>query len=147
MYIHIPGICLYHTRGCVSAYPPRAHGSLSPEHVTLDFFFFKYFPVPFNVSALLLPCSVLVATQIRGSHKKTLLRPRPHYGACLAFLSREDFSSFFPRRLASNCLFVLRFKPYQALPHVSWYPQNIQLTSPEAYIMLGCVFAVLTMLG
>ena len=37
-----------------------------------------------------------------GSHSRLFLPPT-HYGSCLAFLSREDFSSFFPRRLASNC--------------------------------------------
>ena len=36
-----------------------------------------------------------------GSHSR-LFSPPLHYGSCLAFLSREDFSSFFPRRLASN---------------------------------------------
>ena len=37
-----------------------------------------------------------------GSHSR-LFSPPTHYGSCLAFLPREDFSSFFPRRLASNC--------------------------------------------
>ena len=36
------------------------------------------------------------------SHSRLFPPPR-HYGSCLAFLSREDFSSFFQRRLASNC--------------------------------------------
>ena len=39
-----------------------------------------------------------------GSHSRPF-SPPTHYGSCLAFLSREDFSSFFPRRLASNCAF------------------------------------------
>ena len=36
-----------------------------------------------------------------GWHSR-LFCPPTHYGSCLAFLSREDFSSFFPGRLASN---------------------------------------------
>ena len=40
-----------------------------------------------------------------------LFSPPSHYGSCLAFLSREDFSSFSPRRLASNCPY-----PRHALP-------------------------------
>ena len=47
-----------------------------------------------------------------GSHNR-LFSPAPHCGSCLAFLSREDFSSFFPRRLASNCAY-----PRQALSAV-----------------------------
>ena len=37
-----------------------------------------------------------------GSHSR-LFFPPPQYGSCLAFLSRADLSSFFSRRLASNC--------------------------------------------
>ena len=36
-----------------------------------------------------------------GSHSR-LFSPHTHYRSCLAFLSREDLSCFFPRRLASN---------------------------------------------
>ena len=39
-----------------------------------------------------------------GSHSR-LFSPPTQYGSCLAFLSRQDFSSFFPRRLASNCAY------------------------------------------
>ena len=39
-----------------------------------------------------------------GSHSRLFSLPT-HYGSCLAFLSREDFSSFSPRRLASNCAY------------------------------------------
>ena len=39
-----------------------------------------------------------------GSHSRPF-SPPPHYGSCLAFLSREHFSSFFPRRPASNCAY------------------------------------------
>ena len=47
-----------------------------------------------------------------GSHSR-LFPPPTHYGSCLSFLSRVDFSSFFPRRLASNCAY-----PRQALSAV-----------------------------
>ena len=40
-------------------------------------------------------------TLIRGHIAQALLPPL-RYGSCLAFLSREDLTSFFPRRLASN---------------------------------------------
>ena len=58
--------------------------------------------IPFIVFALLfsLPSS---RNSDPGSHSR-LFSPPTHYGSCLAFLSREDFSSFFPRRLASNWL-------------------------------------------
>ena len=39
-----------------------------------------------------------------GSHSR-LFSPPTHYGPCLAFLSRQDISSFFPRRLESNCAY------------------------------------------
>ena len=42
-----------------------------------------------------------------GSHRR-LFSPPTHYGSCLAFLSRENFSSFFPRWLASNCAYHAR---------------------------------------
>ena len=44
---------------------------------------------------------IIVVTQIRGRIAGSF-PPPTHYGSCIAFLSREDFSSFFPRRLASN---------------------------------------------
>ena len=45
---------------------------------------------------------------VQGSTWQALSLP-PHYGSCLAFLSREDFSCFFPRLLASNCAYVCVF--------------------------------------
>ena len=40
-----------------------------------------------------------------GSHVAGSSPPSPHHcGSCLEFLTREDDSSFFPRRLASNCV-------------------------------------------
>ena len=64
----------------------------------------KYiFSIPFTIFALLfsLPPS---RNSDPGSHGR-LFSPPTHGGSCLAFLSREDFSSFFPRRLASNCAY------------------------------------------
>ena len=61
--------------------------------------FFFFLPIPFIVSTLLfslLPSRNSDSGSLAGSS------PPTHYGSCLAFLSREDFSSFFPRRLTSN---------------------------------------------
>ena len=75
------------------------------QHLTLNrcqsFFFFLFFPISCIIFALLfsLPPS---RNSDPGSHSRLFSRPT-HYGSCLAFFfSREDFSSFFPRRLASN---------------------------------------------
>ena len=64
-------------------------------------YFFFFFSILFIMFALLfsLPPS---RNSDPGSHSRLFSRPT-HYGSCLAFFfSREDFSSFFPRRLASN---------------------------------------------
>ena len=60
-------------------------------------------PIPFIIFALLfsLPSS---RNSDPGSHGR-LFSPPPHYGMRHAFLSRQDFSSFFTRRLASNCAY------------------------------------------
>ena len=55
---------------------------------------------PFCSLSLLL----IVVTQIRG-HIAGPSPPPTHYASCPAFLSREAFSSFFPRRLESNCAY------------------------------------------
>ena len=68
-------------------------------------FFSLFFPIPFVVFALLvlLPPS---GNSDPGSHSIASLLPPPDYGTCVAFLSREGFSTFFPRRLASKlCLY------------------------------------------
>ena len=64
-----------------------------------------FFPIPFIVFALLsLP--PLVVTQIRG-HIAGSSPPSPLRWYVPSFLSREeDFSTFFPRRLASNCAYA-----------------------------------------
>ena len=70
--------------------------NLASGHNLLSFFP----PIPFIIFALLssLPPSLSADP---GSHSR-LFSPPTHYGSCLAFLSRDDFSSYFPRRLASN---------------------------------------------
>ena len=77
----------------------------------LNFVFSKYiyifFSIPFIIFALLssLPSS---RNSDPGSHRRLFIPPT-HYGSCLAFLAREDFSSFFPRRLdrVESCLPML----------------------------------------
>ena len=74
----------------------------SPRGRPVAFFSF-FFPSPL-LSSPFYSLSLLVVTQIRG-HMAGSSPPLPHYGSCLSFLSREDFSSFFRRRLASNCAY------------------------------------------
>ena len=53
-------------------------------------------------------CSLsLLRSSDPGLHSR-LFPPPTHYVWCLAFLSRDDFSSFLPRRLASNCAYHAR---------------------------------------
>ena len=67
----------------------RQHYYILPSSL---FFFRLVFSIPFIVFALLfsLPPS---RNSDPGSHNR-LFSPHTHYGPCLAFLSREDFSSF-----------------------------------------------------
>ena len=66
------------------------------------FFYFTFFPSHLLSSPF---CSLPPSRNSDpGSHSR-LFSPPTHYGSCLAFLSREDFSSLFPRRLASNCAY------------------------------------------
>ena len=64
---------------------------------------FFFFSIPFVIFALLFSLHPSRNSD-PGSNSK-LFSPPTHYGSCLAFLSREDFSSFFPRRLASDCAY------------------------------------------
>ena len=69
------------------------------------YFFFFFFSIPFIIFALLFSLPPINSRNSDpGSHSR-LFSPPTHYGSCLAFLSRENFSSFFPRRLASNCAY------------------------------------------
>ena len=66
-------------------------------------FFFFFFSIPFTVFALLF--SLPLSRNSGPGSYSGLFPPPTHYGSCLAFLSREDFSFFFPRRLASDCAY------------------------------------------
>ena len=71
-------------------------------------YFLSYFEVPgiYYLRPSLPPIRILIRSRKSDpeSHSR-LFCPPPYYGSCLAFLSREDLSSFFPRRLASNCAY------------------------------------------
>ena len=71
----------------------------------LAIFFFLLVPsinkVIFEFFISLSPSPVDV---IRSRVTKQALLPRPHYGTCLHCYRGEDFSPFFRRRLASNCV-------------------------------------------
>ena len=62
-----------------------------------------YISIPFTIFALLF--SLPPSRNSDPESNSRLFSPPTHYGSCLAFFSREDFSSFFPRRLASNCAY------------------------------------------
>ena len=62
-----------------------------------------YFFPSHLLSAPFYSLSLLVVTQIRGHIAGSLSPPLPHYGLSLTLFSREYFSCFCPRRLASNC--------------------------------------------
>ena len=68
--------------------------------------FFSFFFPSHLFSSPFYSLSLLVVTQIGvpGFHSR-LFFPPTHCGSCLAFFSREEFSSFFPRRLASDCAY------------------------------------------
>ena len=51
--------------------------------------------------------SLAIVTLIRGDHIAGSSVPSPTTVRALHFLSREDFTPFFPRRLASNCAYPL----------------------------------------
>ena len=97
----IAKISRYKTRSAYNLALNDQYRDFSDFYVSLlteiSFFFFS---IPFIIFALLFslpPCR----NSDPGSHSR-LFSPPTHNGSCLAFLSREDFSSFFPRRLASN---------------------------------------------
>ena len=73
-----------------------------PAHFFFLLFFFFFHPMHF-IFALLFSLP-LVVTQIRG-HIAGSSPPLPTTVRALHFLSRFYFSSFFPRRLASNCAY------------------------------------------
>lgn len=62
-------------------------------------------PIPLVFFAFVAPIhSLLVVTQIScgvPTYVRRYVLPHPHSGTCLAYLSGEEFSTRFPRRLAS----------------------------------------------
>ena len=80
----------------------NGHDNASSARQPPFFSFFFFFSILFIVFALLFSLRPSRNSDPR-SHSR-LFSPPTHYGSCLAFLSRQDFSYFFPRRLASSCL-------------------------------------------
>ena len=66
------------------------------------FLFFFYFPSHLLCSPFY---SLPPSRNSDPGSRDRLFFPPTHCGSCLAFSSREDFSSLFPRRLASNCAY------------------------------------------
>ena len=88
-----------------SVMPIVVHGVWWYSHTkwnhSVDHHFF--FPIPFIIFALLLPLPPSRNSD-PGSHNR-LVSPPPTTIRALHSLLREDFSCFFPRRLASNCAY------------------------------------------
>ena len=85
--------------------PVTRHLGLVYTKYEVHFISFLFFFPSHLLSSPFYSLSLLIVTQIRGHIRSRLFSPATHYGSCLAFLSREDLSSFFPRRLASNCAY------------------------------------------
>ena len=81
---------------CYMTVGGTAQAHTAREHV--GSFFFPRYPIYYPRSYLSLPPS---RKSDPWSHSR-LFSPPTHCISCLAFFSREYFSSFFPRRLASN---------------------------------------------
>ena len=89
-------ICAFQHFNFLTAMEKSRTVSLShtEKKIGISFFFVLFFfPIPFIILALrlFLPSS---CNSDPGSHSR-LFSPPTHYGSCLAFLSREDFCSFF----------------------------------------------------
>ena len=76
----------------------KTHTHTQKIHTRIIYVFFSHPTYYLRTSFL----SLLVVTQI-GGHITGSFPPSPRYGSYVTFLSREDFSHFFPRRPASNC--------------------------------------------
>ena len=64
------------------------------------YIYIYFLSIPFIIFAL--PSFSLPSRNSDPGSQSRLLSLLPHYGSCFAFLSREDFSTFFPRQLSSN---------------------------------------------
>ena len=109
----------------------------------LFFFSFPCFSSPSHLlSSPFCSLSLLVVTQIRG-HIAGSSSPLPATVRALHFLSREDFSSFFPRRLAPNCayprLYLLKVTAFECWRNYreTRSADNVR-TKADANIMLFC---------
>ena len=103
--------------GCLNFAPygkAKKYYHITTTRVLINCVLQRYFQAPFFIffCLFLFPISSIIFALLfslppsrnsdPGSHGR-LFSTSTHYGSCLAFLSREDFSSFLPRRLASNC--------------------------------------------
>ena len=98
-----------------------------PLHVRTECFVlvFFLFSIPFTIFALLVRCSILVVTQIRGRMVGSSL-PSPPYGTCLEFFSRvEGFNTCSPRRFASNCAYPRYSRRFRRQQLVSFEKQKL----------------------
>ena len=84
-------------------------------------FFFFFLSIPFIIFAL--PSFSLPSRNWNPGSQTRLLSLLPHYGYCFAFLSREDFSIFFPRQLSSN--FAYPFYTMRSRQSVSFENRNL----------------------
>ena len=94
-------ICVFIGTACVTVHNKGFKHFTSRVKTFFLFFFSVYFLHPFLFS---LPPG---CNSDSGSGSR-LFSPPTHYGSRLALLSRQDFSSFFPRRLALRRLFIIR---------------------------------------
>ena len=79
------------------------------QHIFGPFFFsFFFLSIPFILPLPFCSLSLLVVTQMRG-HIAGSSHPLPTTVRASHFLSRQCFSSFFPRRLASNCVRIIKY--------------------------------------
>ena len=108
------------TRAAVAPNMPPLPRSLAECH-TFCFFLFNFF---FSSSHLILSSLFFFSlppgrSSDPGSHSRPF-SPRPYYGSCLAFLSREDFSSSFPRRVASTVCLTHAMRSQQLIHFCFW---------------------------
>ena len=99
---------------CIGGGNIGAHGLYTPLRMRTVYLYTLFFSIPFIILAFLLSPSlaVVVVAQIRG-HIAGPPPPSPLRYVPL-FLSREEFSNLFPRRLASNCAYP-RCKAFSAV--------------------------------
>ena len=111
-------------------YPAAQAPTNSDSYTILLYCFVFVISIPFITFALLFsPPRTVVITQIRRHVSIVDSSPPSPYGSCLAFLLREGWSTFFPRRLASNCAYVHVRRP-TAVDYFSIYANKFTI-SPQ----------------